>query len=110
MQSVVEELQSAIDEARKLAHVEFPVAADVAQAQELIAFAHRLSFTTAAPPGFIPGETPLGLFKPPAPQDVQLRSSMLHQLQSERQLSQPPAPNDCCPCFRKFLENLRRMI
>jgi hypothetical protein len=54
------------------------------QAQELVAYAHRLSFTTSAPPGFIPGQSQLLHFKPPAPQDIQLRSSALHQFQRKR--------------------------
>jgi len=85
MQESIESLQAAVDNAKKLTVTEFPVAADIHQTEELIAYAHRLSFTTSAPPGFVPGNTPLGLFKPPAPQDAQLRSSILHKIQSKRQ-------------------------
>lgn len=53
------------------------------QVQELIGYAHRLSFTTSAPPGFIPGQTPLVLFKPPAPQEGEFRASALHEFQSK---------------------------
>ena len=46
---------------------------------KVLAYAHRLSYSTFAPPGFIPGQTPLRHFKPPAPQELQLRSSLLHE-------------------------------
>ena len=85
----MQQLQSAVDAAKKLAGEEAAVVPDVRQAQELIAYAHRLSFTTSAPPGFVPGQTPLGLFKPPAPQDMQLRSSVLHQFQRQFFLLEP---------------------
>ena len=83
LQDAIIELQAAVDEASALAGPEAVVAANVQQAHEVIAYAHRLSFTTSAPQGFIPGQTPLMHFKPPAPQDIQLRSSALHQFQSK---------------------------
>ncbi len=84
-QVAITELQSAIDTAAPLANGRrAPVASTIDQAKELIAYAHRLSFTTSAPPGFIPGQTPLLHFKPPAPQDIQLRSSALHQFQRKK--------------------------
>lgn len=51
-----------------------------------MSFAHKLSYTSFAPPGFVLGSTPLHLHKPPAPQELQLRASQLHELQSERTL------------------------
>ena len=48
-------------------------------ARRLVTYAHKLSYTTFAPPGFVPGQTPLRNFRPPAPQDWQLRASLLHQ-------------------------------
>ena len=47
--------------------------------QRTLALAHRLSYTSFAPPGFQPGITPLGNFRPPAPQDAQMRAAQLHQ-------------------------------
>eukprot|EP00884_Botryococcus_braunii_P012964 jgi/Botrbrau1/21669/Bobra.43_1s0067.2 len=49
----------------------------VEYARQIITYAHKLSFTTFAPPGWAPGK-PLGRFRPPAPQDWQLRASQLH--------------------------------
>lgn len=48
-------------------------------ARRLVTYAHKLSYTTFAPPGFVAGQTPLRNFRPPAPQDWQLRASLLHQ-------------------------------
>ena len=50
-----------------------------------MAYAHRLSFTTFAPPDYGP-ERPLGLFRPPNPQDWQMHASLLHEHQR------------ACPC------------
>ena len=82
-QAALEQLQAAVDAAAPLAADAAPVAADAAAAREVVAHAHRLSYTTAPPPHFVLGRTPLGHFKPPAPQDLQLRSSQLHQFQRE---------------------------
>lgn len=56
---------------------------DAAQARRIVSFAHKLSYTSFAPPGFVLGTTPLHLHKPPAPQERQFRASQLHELQSE---------------------------
>lgn len=50
-----------------------------AAAAAVITYAHKLSYTTFAPPGFEPGRTPLGNFRPPAPQEWQMRASQLHR-------------------------------
>lgn len=52
-------------------------APSVEYARQIITYAHKLSFTTFAPQGWAPGR-PLGRFRPPAPQDWQLRASQLH--------------------------------
>ena len=83
LQEAISDLEMAIHYATPLAIDQPPVAATEEQGRELIAYAHRLSFTTSAPPGFVPGQSPLMHFKPPAPQDFQLRSSVLHQFQSK---------------------------
>lgn len=41
-------------------------------------YAHRLSYSTHAPPGYQMG-MPLGPYKPPAPQEWQMRFSQLHE-------------------------------
>ncbi|CAD7697929.1 unnamed protein product [Ostreobium quekettii] len=45
--------------------------------KEIITFAHKLCYTTFAPPGFQSGD-PLHLFRPPAPQEQQFRNSALY--------------------------------
>ena len=52
-----------------------------AEALELVAYAHRLSFTTFAPPDY--PEQPLGLLRPPNPQDLQMHASLLHAFKRE---------------------------
>ena len=84
VQRAVEELQAAVDASEPLATRAPPMSMNAQRAAEVVAYAHRLSYTTSAPPGFVPGQTPLGHFKPPAPQDAQLRSCQLHEFQSER--------------------------
>lgn len=54
---------------------------DEARARHIVSYAHKLSYTSFAPRGFVLGRTSLNLHKPPAPQEFQLRSSQLHQLQ-----------------------------
>lgn len=51
--------------------------------QRTLALAHRLSYTSFAPPGFQPGVTQLHAFRPPAPQEWQMRSAHLHQFAEE---------------------------
>lgn len=55
----------------------------IAGVERTLALAHRLSYTSFAPPGFEPGVTPLGVFRPPAPQDGQMRAAQLHQFAAE---------------------------
>ena len=45
----------------------------------MLTYAHKLSYTTFAPPRFEPGKTALGNFRPPAPQEWQMRMSQLHR-------------------------------
>ncbi len=57
-------------------HTPAPIGA--ASARDIVTYAHKLSYTTFAPFGFVPGVTPLRNFRPPAPQEQQLRASALH--------------------------------
>ncbi len=59
-----------------------------AAVRRTLQYAHRLSYTTFAPPGYTPG-APLGLFRPPAPQEHQMCFSALHQLAGELANAQP---------------------
>jgi len=65
-------------------------------ARRLVTYAHKLSYTTFAPLGFVAGQTPLRNFRPPAPQDWQLRASLLHQFAGARAL-QSCGPAPACP-------------
>ncbi len=69
-------------------------------ARRLVTYAHKLSYTTFAPLGFVAGQTPLRNFRPPAPQDWQLRASLLHQFAGARVLpSSRPAPMWLAPMW-----------
>lgn len=45
---------------------------------DILSYAHRISYTTFAPPEFGAGQAPLRGALPPAPQDEQLRASQLY--------------------------------
>ncbi|CAN4106747.1 unnamed protein product [Withania somnifera] len=45
---------------------------------DILAYAHRISYTTFAPPEFGAGQAPLQGALPPAPQDEQMRASQLY--------------------------------
>ncbi|GLJ27484.1 hypothetical protein SUGI_0539210 [Cryptomeria japonica] len=46
---------------------------------EIISYAHQISYTTFAPPEFASGQAPLRGAIPPAPQEEQMRASLLYQ-------------------------------
>ncbi|XP_031493478.1 mediator of RNA polymerase II transcription subunit 4 [Nymphaea colorata] len=46
---------------------------------DILSYAHRISYTTFAPPEFGAGQAPLRGALPPAPQEEQLRASQLYQ-------------------------------
>lgn len=46
---------------------------------DVLAYAHRISYTTFAPPEFGAGQAPLRGALPPAPQDEQMRASLLYK-------------------------------
>lgn len=52
---------------------------DISSARDIITYAHKLCYTTFAPPGYQAGVTNLRHFRPPMPQEWQLRASQLHQ-------------------------------
>jgi len=43
---------------------------------EIVAYGHKISYTTSAPPGWVP--TQIAVFKPPAPQDENIRMGLLY--------------------------------
>jgi hypothetical protein len=59
-----------------------PKAGDEGYVQGLLSYAHRLSYSTSAPLGYQPGQ-PLYFFKPPAPQEAEMRASQLHAFNRE---------------------------
>lgn len=89
----MEALQAALDRCSASGSLAAPpaVAATPLGVRELVSYAHRLSYTTRAPPGFVPGQSHLGQFQPPAPQDLQLRSSQLHEFSRQYQERQRAA-------------------
>lgn len=59
-----------------------------ASAGDIVAYSHKLCYTTFAPPAYRAGVTVLHNFRPPMPQEWQLRASQLHAHESE-----PNAPS-----------------
>ncbi|KAF8011655.1 hypothetical protein BT93_J2057 [Corymbia citriodora subsp. variegata] len=47
---------------------------------DIVSYAHRISYTTFAPPDFGAGQAPLRGALPPAPQDEQMRASQLYSV------------------------------
>jgi hypothetical protein len=71
------EAEAALVSALAAAQRTLPAAeARTVDVESLIAYAQKISYTTAPPPGWTP-EVPLGRRRPPFPQDDQLRSSVL---------------------------------
>ncbi|KAK9809665.1 hypothetical protein WJX73_002030 [Symbiochloris irregularis] len=58
--------------------------------QQVITYAHKLCFTTFAPPGYSQ-QTPLRHFRPPAPQEWQMHSSLLHAFARKEEARQAAA-------------------
>ncbi|CAL8469268.1 g8809 [Coccomyxa elongata] len=50
----------------------------ISLARDIITYAHKLCYTSFAPPGYQAGITDLRHFRPPMPQEWQLRASQLH--------------------------------
>ena len=59
------------------------VAPGVEAARRIVSYAHKLSYTTFAPLGYEAGRPLGGHFRPPAPQEGQMRSAQLHQFAGE---------------------------
>lgn len=57
--------------------------APAATAKDVITYAHKLCYTTFAPAGYEAGVTVLHNFRPPMPQEWQLRASQLYAHSSE---------------------------
>ena len=55
--------------------------------KQVIAYAHKLCFTTFAPSGYAQGKTELRHFRPPAPQEWQMHATQLHAFARRRPLT-----------------------
>ena len=75
-------LQAAVDKFTPPPGYRPPVAGDEHHVRTLLSYAHRLSYSSSAPLGFQPGQ-PLYFFKPPAPQEAEMRASQLHAFARE---------------------------
>jgi hypothetical protein len=83
-QESIVSLQAAIDQYSPLPDTSNTFILDTPEKiKSLISYSHRLAYTSFAPPGFVPGQTQLRHFKPPAPQELEMRASQLHQLQKK---------------------------
>jgi hypothetical protein len=84
-------LQMSVDSCTSPAGYQPPQAGDETYVRGLLSYAHRLSYSSAAPLGYQPGQ-PLYFFKPPAPQEAEMRVSQLHTFNRECGAMPPVAP------------------
>lgn len=84
LQAAIVALQAAVDRFTPPPGYQPPPAAGVDEAyvRNLLSYAHRLSYSSSAPIGYQPGQ-PLYFFKPPAPQEAEMRVSQLHAFNRE---------------------------
>ncbi|KAL4458401.1 hypothetical protein ABPG75_013266 [Micractinium tetrahymenae] len=84
LQAAIVALQAAVDRYTPPPGYQPPPSSgvDAAYVRGLLSYAHRLSYSSAAPLGFQPGQ-PLFFFKPPAPQEAEMRASQLHAFSRE---------------------------
>ncbi|KAI8108882.1 hypothetical protein M9435_005299 [Picochlorum sp. BPE23] len=84
LQHSIENLYQAIDDAHASVGMRIHGNTGVS-AHDILAYSHRLSYTSFAPPGYIPGKSMLYMNKPPAPQTAQFQNSILYTLRSQEQ-------------------------
>ena len=87
LQALAEDLQQVLDDTALpdgAAGSQLP--ATPAAVRQLLDYAHRLAYTTFAPPGHTAGQPLPPNFRPPAPQDWQMRASQLHSFSGLRAL------------------------
>lgn len=84
VQAAIVALQSAVDRYTPPPGYQPPQSSGVddAYVHGLLSYAHRLSYSSSAPLGYQPGQ-PLLFFRPPAPQEAEMRASQLHAFNSE---------------------------
>eukprot|EP01119_Soliformovum_irregulare_P014894 TRINITY_DN4124_c0_g1_i2.p1 TRINITY_DN4124_c0_g1~~TRINITY_DN4124_c0_g1_i2.p1 ORF type:complete len:172 (+),score=22.40 TRINITY_DN4124_c0_g1_i2:34-516(+) len=77
LKGVEKVLEQIVDEGRaKLKSIEEADAGAV-DPKDLVEYSHKICYTTGGPPGW-GGDTPLVTFRPPAPQDDEMRSGLLY--------------------------------
>lgn len=76
MQEQAQTLQRLLD--KHAVPLDMSCGASAASAEDIITYAHKLCYTTFAPPSYQAGVTVLHNFRPPVPQEWQLRASQLH--------------------------------
>ena len=62
----------------KLAAIHKAAAAGAVATEDVLAYARLISYTTSAPPAWVEGQ-PFDPFKPPAPTDLMIKSSLLYE-------------------------------
>lgn len=84
LQAAIVALQAAVDKYTPPPGYQPPPSSgvDAAYVRGLLSYAHRLSYSSSAPLGYQPGQ-PLLFFKPPAPQEAEMRASQLHAFSRE---------------------------
>lgn len=78
LQKVIQKLHNAIDVAREFSTIQCTQGDELQLVNNVLDHSHRTSYTTGAPPGYVPGKSALYLVKPPAPQTAQFQNSILH--------------------------------
>lgn len=95
-------LQAAVDRLTPPPGYRPPAPGDEAAVRSLLSYAHRLSYSSAAPLGYQPGQ-PLYFFKPPAPQEAEMRASQLHAFARECRgrgsAAMALVGSRCCDCW-----------
>ena len=87
LQALAEDLQQTLDDtALPDGAAASQLSATPAAVRQLLDYAHRLAYTTFAPPGHTTGQPLPPNWRPPAPQDWQMRASQLHSFSGLRAL------------------------
>ncbi|KAL0036660.1 hypothetical protein WJX79_004582 [Trebouxia sp. C0005] len=78
LQGVAEQLQTSIAKHSQLTLSQLPL-----DLRAVLQYAHKIAYTSYAPLGHDPNQPLPPNFRPPSPQEWQLRASQLHQFQAE---------------------------
>ncbi|DBA86022.1 hypothetical protein WJX77_010373 [Trebouxia sp. C0004] len=92
LQEVAEQLQTSIAKHSQLALSQLPL-----DLRAVLRYAHKIAYTSFAPLGHDPSQPLPQNFRPPNPQEWQLRASQLHQFQAECDHKKAQAQADLRP-------------